>query len=187
MGGVFHGGRIDAAVLEFGGKRGDWIDLSTGINPNPYPLGEISSSAWKCLPGELAEANLINAARRYYQVPEEVSLVAANGTQALIELLPHIGGAGTVSIVAPTYGEHENVWGKFGFPVTHIDGFSFECVNKTDVVVIVNPNNPDCRTHRIESLIELATRVRLMVVDEAFVIANQNSVSFPIFRIMLSY
>ena len=35
-----HGGGIDGAVARFGGTRGDWIDLSTGINPLPYPLPE---------------------------------------------------------------------------------------------------------------------------------------------------
>ena len=30
-----HGGGIDAAIAYYGGARNDWIDLSTGINPNP--------------------------------------------------------------------------------------------------------------------------------------------------------
>ena len=46
MGAVFHGGRIDAAIAEYGGTRADWIDLSTGINPKPYPVGDVSTSAW---------------------------------------------------------------------------------------------------------------------------------------------
>ena len=33
-----HGGGIDAAAARFGGARVDWLDLSTGINPRPYPL-----------------------------------------------------------------------------------------------------------------------------------------------------
>ena len=30
-----HGGGLDAAIAQFGGKRADWLDLSTGINPVP--------------------------------------------------------------------------------------------------------------------------------------------------------
>ncbi|MCP4822092.1 MAG: threonine-phosphate decarboxylase, partial [Shimia sp.] len=33
-----HGGGIDAAVAQYGGTRDGWLDLSTGINPVPYPL-----------------------------------------------------------------------------------------------------------------------------------------------------
>lgn len=32
-----HGGDMDAAIARFGGKAEDWLDLSTGINPDPVP------------------------------------------------------------------------------------------------------------------------------------------------------
>ncbi|MDP5360373.1 MAG: threonine-phosphate decarboxylase, partial [Paracoccaceae bacterium] len=32
-----HGGGLDAAIAVHGGTRKDWLDLSTGINPAPYP------------------------------------------------------------------------------------------------------------------------------------------------------
>jgi len=38
-----HGGGLDAAIARYGGIRNDWIDLSTGINPKPYPLPEIAA------------------------------------------------------------------------------------------------------------------------------------------------
>ena len=37
-----HGGGLDAAAMHYGGARSDWIDLSTGINPVPYAVGELS-------------------------------------------------------------------------------------------------------------------------------------------------
>ena len=43
-----HGGNLDAAVARFGGARADWIDLSTGINPQPYPLPK---AGWTVTPG----------------------------------------------------------------------------------------------------------------------------------------
>ena len=33
-----HGGDLDAAMLQYGGKEEDWLDLSTGINPEHYRL-----------------------------------------------------------------------------------------------------------------------------------------------------
>ena len=41
-----HGGNLDGAIKAFGGDRADWIDLSTGINTVPYPVGPISPEAW---------------------------------------------------------------------------------------------------------------------------------------------
>ena len=39
-----HGGGLDAAAAAFGGVREDWLDLSTGINPVAYPVGEVAAA-----------------------------------------------------------------------------------------------------------------------------------------------
>ena len=49
-----HGGGVDAAVARFGGDRSDWIDLSTGINPVPYPVPPVDALAWTALPDRAA-------------------------------------------------------------------------------------------------------------------------------------
>lgn len=41
-----HGGNLSAAMAEFGGSRNGWMDLSTGINPHPYPLPEFTAGDW---------------------------------------------------------------------------------------------------------------------------------------------
>ena len=41
-----HGGGLDGAVRTHGGVRGDWLDLSTGINPRPYPVPDLPADAW---------------------------------------------------------------------------------------------------------------------------------------------
>ena len=46
----YHGGNLDAARRLFPDAPVPWIDLSTGINPVPYPVGEISPNAWTRLP-----------------------------------------------------------------------------------------------------------------------------------------
>ena len=43
---------MDAAAARWGGARADWLDLSTGINPEPYPLPEICAQDWTALPDE---------------------------------------------------------------------------------------------------------------------------------------
>ncbi|MFT4961495.1 MAG: cobalamin biosynthetic protein CobC, partial [Paracoccaceae bacterium] len=38
-----HGGGLDGAMAQYSGTRSDWIDLSTGINPLPYPVSGLMS------------------------------------------------------------------------------------------------------------------------------------------------
>src|SRR5262245_31540258 len=45
-----HGGDLDAARLRYPAAPEPWIDLSTGINPVPYPIPEITPAAWTRLP-----------------------------------------------------------------------------------------------------------------------------------------
>ena len=45
-----HGGNLARAIARYGGQPVSWIDLSTGINTVPYPVGQITASAWHRLP-----------------------------------------------------------------------------------------------------------------------------------------
>lgn len=40
-----HRGNLDLAVQCFGRRLKDWVDLSTGINRQPYPVRKIEFSA----------------------------------------------------------------------------------------------------------------------------------------------
>ena len=53
-----HGGGLDAAIAAFGGTRAEWLDLSTGINPAPYPIGPLAEDAWTALPDSAAMERL---------------------------------------------------------------------------------------------------------------------------------
>ena len=79
-----HGGGLDAAIAEYGGARADWLDLSTGINPLPYPIGTIDPDAWTALPDRRAMADLERAARAFWSVPDSAALLTAPGASALI-------------------------------------------------------------------------------------------------------
>ena len=171
MSAIIHGGRLDAAIASYGGKREDWLDLSTGINPNPYPIPEVSSASWQRLPDEAAQSRLIVSARKYYNVPDQFELVASNGTQALIQSLPQILTQQKVAIVSPTYEEHFQCWELAGRDVVKVETLD-EAVEYADIVVVVNPNNPTAMTYQPDVLSDAAQKLELksgiLIVDEAF-------------------
>ena len=61
---LHHGGRLRAAASHFGLALDQWLDLSTGINPNGWPVPQVPASAWARLPED--EDGLEQAARAYY-------------------------------------------------------------------------------------------------------------------------
>lgn len=166
---IIHGGDLDAARAAFPGAPEPWVDLSTGINPWPYPLPPIPAEAWTRLPGHAAETALREAAAACYGAPSPDCVAAAGGSQALIQILPRLRPPGTVVVLGPTYAEHAAGWAKAGHRVTEVMTLE-SCA--ADVVVVVNPNNPDGRIVPPEALLALAERQAArggwLVVDEAF-------------------
>lgn len=162
-GAVFHGGNMAAARARYGGAPADWIDLSTGINPRPYPIPPLPAEAWTQLPQPDAEARLLDAARAAYGLPDDAGIVAAPGTQALIQSLPFLLPPCRVAVVSPTYGEHAPAWRAAGHDVREVP----EPVADTDVLVLCSPNNPDGRLAD-PALVEWAGQGRVLVLDEAF-------------------
>lgn len=166
-----HGGDLSEAIAQFGGAPEAWLDLSTGINPKPYPLPPLSHDVWQRLPSRIEETALLAAARRAYAVPDDVGIVAAPGTQALIQWLPRLATHGAVAIVSPTYNEHAAAWRLAGHEVIGIGAIE-EISEAIRHVVIVNPNNPDGRIVDRTALTRLAETVAgrdgFMVIDEAF-------------------
>jgi len=51
---LVHGGDLDAARKLFPGAPEPFLDLSTGINPNPYPIPAFATQVFARLP-ELAD------------------------------------------------------------------------------------------------------------------------------------
>jgi len=168
--GIWHGGDLATARALFPEAPEPWIDLSTGINPIPYPLPTLPLSLWTRLPGAGDEAALIAAARAAYHVPAAAGIVSAPGTQILIELLPRLAPSAPVAVLGPTYAEHAHAWRKAGFAVTEVANLAEGETAAT--LVVVNPNNPDGRVLPKLELARLAEhcvgRGGLLVVDEAF-------------------
>lgn len=110
---------------------------------------------------------LIAAARDYYGVPDSAEIVAAPGTQSIIQWLPRLRKLSTVNIVGPTYSEHAHCWRANDHRVQEITE-----IKQADVVVVVNPNNPTGRRFDPDLLKSIAQHQAAndgwLIIDEAF-------------------
>jgi cobalamin biosynthesis protein CobC len=158
---VAHGGDLGDVRRRYPDAPLPWIDLSTGINPVAYPVPSLSADAWTRLPSRGDVQGLIDAAARRYGV-DPAMIVAAPGTQALIQLLPRVFPPMKVAVVGPTYEEHEIAWRHEGHAVTVVGSASVP----VETVVLVNPDNP---TGRLISPTELLDIQSNLIVDEAFI------------------
>ena len=149
-----HGGGLDAACARWGGARTDWLDLSTGINPEPFPLPALPPDAWTALPDRDAYDGLIAAARAFWRVPDGAAVLPASGLSAVIAALPGVMPHDVaVDIPGPTYSEHG-----LAFRRTH------RIAPDGAVRVLVHPNNPDGRMWDADAL----DGRRFGIVDESF-------------------
>ncbi len=163
-----HGGDLASASRRWGIAIDDWLDLSTGINPNGWPVPAISRELWQRLPQ--GDGMLEEVAREYYGCRQ---LLPVAGSQCAIQWLPYLRPRGKVGVLAPTYAEHAAAWRRAGHEVIEVPVSDIEPLLETlDVVVVVNPNNPTGEDIAAAKL--LAWRERLaahhgwLVVDEAF-------------------
>lgn len=157
-----HGGRLAEARRRHPAAPDPWLDLSTGINPSPYSFAPPPADAWCRLPEDQDLAALESAAARAYRVADPAMVVAAPGTQALIQLLPRLLPQAEVAIVGPTYAEHAATWSAAGAQVRDVGE------PQHPATILCNPNNPDGRRHDPAALAAFAATADLLVVDEAF-------------------
>lgn len=171
--GLIHGGRVHAAAMDYGIPVSQWLDLSTGINPTPWPVPPIPPSAWARLPE--AEDGLAQAAQHYYGAAHALPVA---GSQAAIQALPTLRDRpGRVGVLTPTYAEHAHAWRRCGHQVVALAEQEIEpAVASLDVLVVVNPNNPSGRCFAPDLLMhwhrQLAARGGCLVVDEAYMDAT---------------
>ncbi len=150
-----HGGRLQRAVVEFGIPLSQWIDLSTGINPQGWPLPPVPREIWTRLPED--EDGLEAAARDYYGCRH---LLPTAGTQAAIQALPALRERRAWPL-APAYAEHAHAWQRAGHDVVATNAASLMAGDiDADVAVIVNPNNPTGARFGIDALLALQAHLR---------------------------
>ena len=164
-----HGGRLRKAAIEYGIAEADWLDLSSGLAPWPWPIPEIPLRAWARLPE--TDDGLEKAASEYYGAGP---LLPVPGSQAAIQLLPRLRRSGKVGVLSPCYAEHAEAWRRAGYVVREVQEQEVDFfLDSLDVLVVVNPNNPTGLSLSPQRLLDwharLAQRGGWLVVDEAFI------------------
>ncbi len=163
-----HGGKLRQAADQYGIALGAWVDLSTGINPNGWPVPPVPTDCWTRLPEN--EDELTASAKRYYDCQ---SLLSVAGSQAAIQMLSKLKTRLTVGIVTPSYNEHAHSWSTAGHHVTTFPEENIEAhIDDIDVLILVNPNNPTGYLHKKNKLLrwlnQLQAKNGWLIIDEAF-------------------
>lgn len=109
---VPHGGDLHGAIRRFGMPRERWLDLSTGINPLPYPATMPPPDVWQRLPDD--DDGLAELAARHFGTASALPLA---GSQAAIRALPFLLPPGRVAIADLTYGEYAPAFARAGHTV----------------------------------------------------------------------
>ena len=154
----------------FPGAPEPFLDLSTGINPLPYPVAQVSPDVFARLPEPAEGARLAGIAAEAYGAPSAAHVATAPGSQILMVEIARLVPPGRAAVLGPTYAEHARVAELAGHAVSAVSGVAQ--LKDADLAVLVTPNNPDGRILAKDALLALADRLRqrggLLVVDEAF-------------------
>lgn len=167
-----HGGRLRAAASRYAIPVTQWLDLSTGINPNGWPVPAIPKHVWQQLPED--EDELTTIAQSYYQAP---ALLPVAGSQAAIQMLPELRPPCQVGILSFGYAEHAAAWSRAGHTLHPLRSEEIDQqINHLDVLLLIHPNNPTgecfCREQLLIWRQKLANRGGWLIVDEAFIDAT---------------
>ncbi len=167
---LHHGGDLGAARRLFPQAVAPFIDLSTGINPFPYPLPRLSPRLFARLPEPDAAAALAAIAASAFGAPSAAHVVPAPGTQILLPLVAGLVRPGRAAVLGPTYAEHARAAALAGHRVKETN--VLDALAEADLAIATNPNNPDGRVVDRADLLRLAEALRrrggLLLVDEAF-------------------
>lgn len=166
-----HGGALDAVRRLFPEGPEPWLDLSTGINPFAYPDLSISPEHLRVLPTEARFAECRAAmARAWAATPSAVA--PTPGSELVIRHLPLWIAGLRVGVAGFSYADHEAAWRAAGREVVLADDPA-ELAGEVDVLIVVNPNNPDGRLRPRTDMEALLARMRArggtLIVDEAFI------------------
>lgn len=185
---IAHGGDLSAARRLFPDAPEPFIDLSTGINPNPYPLPSLPAEAFTRLPDADAVERLAAMAAQTYGAPDAACVVPSPGTQLLLPLVMRLAAPGDAVILGPTYAEHARAAAIAGHTVCSLSQLDLDQARNAALMVVTNPNNPDGRIFSKECLLSLACDLQrkggVLIVDEAFmdVGPEETSLAGEVFR-----
>lgn len=158
---TWHGGGLEAAKRAFG--NGDWIDLSTGINPHPWPGAAAMAFDWQRLPDPDALARLEAVAAACFGVDAR-HVCAVPGSEIGLRLVGTLIGR-PARHIAPSYRTHgEMVAGSAPITPAAVRGHD-------GTLILANPNNPDGRVTgaaAMQALLDGRGPRGWLLVDEAF-------------------
>ena len=182
MGLLEHGGRLRQAAARYNIPLENWIDLSTGINPNGWPVPLCPASSWSRLPED--DDGLTAIAKTYYGAKH---ILPVAGSQAAIQALPRLcplKREAKIGVLFPGYGEHMHAWREHGFNAQPIDSEDIDGqIDDLSVLILINPNNPTGARFDITQMLEwhdkLARRNGWLIVDEAFMDATSEMSLIP--------
>jgi len=156
---TWHGGQLARAREVFGDSGEPWIDLSTGINPHPWPDVERVAIDWARLPDTDALSDLEAAAAAYFGA-DPACVLALPGTEIGLRLLGE-RLPGPVHYRWPSYRTHaEMAPDAAAVAPEALDAFE-------GTLILANPNNPDGRVTPVAAL-RAQIAQGWLVVDEAF-------------------
>lgn len=163
-----HGGNLQQAAQQYGRPLADWLDLSTGINPQHYPIPALPAALFHRLPA--AAYSLHAMAKAYYGAPH---VLACAGSQAALQVLPRLRAPCHVAMPRTMYQEHAHAWQQAGHQVHFFEQSPDDVLlQQCEVLLVCNPNNPTGQKYAAETLLAwhaaLARRGGWLVVDEAF-------------------
>ena len=137
-----HGGGLRKAATHYNIPLESWLDLSTGINPDGWPVPALSADCWQRLPEE--NDGLERAAAAYYG---NANLLAVAGSQAW-----------------------QRAGHKVRFLQNAM--LPRALATATPYVLLCNPNNPTADRHphdiALDAAHQLKKRGGWLIVDEAF-------------------
>ncbi len=176
-----HGGDLARAAQRFDIPLPQWLDLSAALNPEPFPVPALSPLVFQSLPDDGA---LLQLARDCYlgdaitAAPDDAAsqVVAAAGTQAVIQALPLLRPACRVAVPSIGYREHAYRWQLVGHEVVEYDPRHADALTAlaahVDALVVINPNNPlalELAPAQLRAALALLQpRGGWLIVDEAF-------------------
>lgn len=178
---TFHGGQLDEASLRFPNATRPWLDLSTGINPLPYPIDALEKSDPHTLPSTTDLAALERAAAGAFGMTSG-TVAALPGTEVGLRLMATVELPDRVRRVIPSYGTYESAM-PYATPIG-IEDLTSDLAGGSTTIVLGNPNNPDGRIVPPSALLDLARSLRerggWLVIDEAFADADPSSSILPL-------
>lgn len=163
-----HGGNLQQAAQQYGRPLADWLDISTGINPQHYPIPALEPSLFQRLPP--VTESLHAAARAYYGCQH---VLACAGSQAALQVLPTLRPPCRVAMPRTMYQEHAHAWQRTGHEIQFFEQTpDNHILQQSDVLLVCNPNNPTGHLYATDTLLDwhaqLSARGGWLVVDEAF-------------------